>query len=210
MPRYRLAAEKLQRVQMHVRERLMIRRDGGLQQAFPKAATLWPSRLQMSCRLDRDAIDLGRPQLSDGGGNGGCHAEDQIERPRHRATDRPSIHQYLANERHRTVGIGQVCPFCRQWIRTSLARPLPPIGALKVQVDQDHRTAPARSHARASTWAQSAERVSSSWVFSAAKSATQRVFNWRIAPKALSPGQRCGTIVGRKIFFFFRMVDSSP
>jgi hypothetical protein len=38
----------------------------------------------------------------------------------------------------------------------------------------------------------------------------QRVFNRRTVAKADSFGQRCDSIVGRKIFFFFRMVDSSP
>jgi hypothetical protein len=107
MSRYRLAAEKLQCMQMHVREGLIVSPDGGLQQSFPEAATLGPSRLQMSRRLDRDPIDLGRPQLRDRSRNRRRHAEDQIERPRQRATDRPSIHQYLANERHRALGIGR-------------------------------------------------------------------------------------------------------
>jgi hypothetical protein len=38
----------------------------------------------------------------------------------------------------------------------------------------------------------------------------QRVFNRHTVTKAFSPGQRWDSIVGRKIFFFFRMVHSSP
>ena len=101
--------------------------------------------------------------------------------------------------------------FCRQRVCTSLAGALPPIRTLKVQVDQDHRAAPralacAGVHLEPTATRGSRRRAT----FSAAKIATQRVFNWRTVAKALSPGQRCGTIVGRRIFFFFRMVDSSP
>jgi hypothetical protein len=38
----------------------------------------------------------------------------------------------------------------------------------------------------------------------------QRVFNWRTVAKVFSPGQRCDSIVGRKIFFFFRMSIRLP
>lgn len=104
-----LAAEKLQCMQMHVCERLIIRGYGEPPRGLPKTATLGPSRIQMSRLLGRNPINLGRRQLRDRGRNRGCRAENQIGRPRHRATDRPIVHQNLTNERH--------CPRFRARVR---------------------------------------------------------------------------------------------
>ena len=62
---------------------------------------------------------------------------------RHSATDAPSLHQNLAQERSRALH----CEKCRRSIDTrrsiiAVAHPTPPIRALKVQIQQQYWAAP--------------------------------------------------------------------
>jgi hypothetical protein len=129
-------------VEMDIRERLIICADGRAKQPFPETAALGPTCLQVSALLNGDAIDLGHSHLNDGRRYRGGHAENQIERARHRAADRPCVHQDLANEGHRATGVPQARAFREQKIDTTLACALPPLGTLKVQVDKEHRASP--------------------------------------------------------------------
>jgi hypothetical protein len=132
---------------MDIRERPIIRADGRLKQAFPEIATLGPPGLKVSALLHSDAIDLWYSHVNDGFRYWGGHAENQIESARHRATDRPCVHQDLANERHCTLSVPAASAFQEQRIGAAPAYALPPIGTLKVQVDKEHRASP-RSLAR--------------------------------------------------------------
>ena len=61
MTRLCLAAEKLQRVQMHVREGIVVLGNGCLEKAVPKGATLFPTRADRRGLGRDDSIDgLGR------------------------------------------------------------------------------------------------------------------------------------------------------
>ena len=138
---------------MDIRERLIIRADGRPKQPFPETAALGPPRLQVSALLRGYAIDLGNSHLNDGRRDRGGHAENQIERARHRAADCPCVHQDLANQQCGALGLRRVRGFREQRIAPPLACALPPLGALKIQVDEKDRAAPrplayARVHLR--------------------------------------------------------------
>jgi len=127
---------------MDIRERLIIRTDGRLKQLFPKTAALRPPRLEMSGLFYSDAIDLARSHLDDSSRDRRGHAKDEIERARHRATDRPGVHQDLAQERRLELDFRRLRGIREQIIGTSLARAPPTLGALKIQVDEKDRAAP--------------------------------------------------------------------
>jgi hypothetical protein len=129
-------------VQIDIRERLVIRADGCLKQPLPKATALVPACLQVSGLLHGDAINLRGSHLGDSGRERGRHTEDEIKRARHGAADRQGGQQDLANERHRARGVRRVRAFREQNIGTSLARALPPLWALKVQIDEEDRAPP--------------------------------------------------------------------
>jgi hypothetical protein len=132
---------------MDIREGLIIRADSRPKQPFPETASLGAPRLQVSALLRGDAIDLGHSHLNDRRRYRGGHAENQIQRARHRAANRPCVHQNLANERNRAVGVRRFRAFREQRIGTSMACALPPLKTLKVQVDKEHWALP-RARAR--------------------------------------------------------------
>ena len=167
-------------MEMDIRERLIIRTDGCLKQPFPKAAAFRPTRLQVSRLLEGDAIYSRGSHLNEGGRDRRGHSKDQIERARRRSADRQGIHQDLANKQCGALGLRRVRDLREQRSGSPLACALPPLGALKIQVDEGGlASAPARSHARAGYHLRPQRRKRlvgpCRGAVSAAKSAMQRV-----------------------------------
>jgi hypothetical protein len=134
---------------MDIRERLIIRTDGCLKQPFPKAAAFRPTRLQVSSLLKGDAIYFRGSHLDEGRRNRRRHSKYQIERARCRSADRQGIHQDLPDKQYGALGLWRVRGLREQRIGPLLTRALPPLGALKIQVDEKDRAAPRPlAHAR--------------------------------------------------------------
>jgi hypothetical protein len=129
-------------VEMDIRERLIICTDSGLQQARPKASALGPARLDAWRLPDGDALKIRRTHLKDRRQDRRGNSEDQIERARHGPPDRPGVDQDLAKERSRTLDFGRVLIFAWQRVAVPLTRAFPPIGTLKVEIQEQHRAAP--------------------------------------------------------------------
>ena len=82
-------------------KRFVIRADRRQQQPLPKHAALFPARPQISSMYHRQLIKLGHGEICDRRAHTRLHAENEASHMRHRATDAPRFHQYLAQERSR-------------------------------------------------------------------------------------------------------------
>src|SRR3984957_9625625 len=113
---------------MDIRECLIIRTDGCLKQPFPKAAAFGPTRFYVPSLLGCDAIYVRRSQLDDDGGDRRGHPEDQIERARHRAANRPSVYQDFTDEGHQALVVRPPGTVRGERVLQALACALPPFG----------------------------------------------------------------------------------
>ncbi len=127
---------------MDFRKCLIIRADSRTEKVPPETAALWPPRLEFSTLFRRDTIDFGYAHLDDGRRYRGRHTKDQIERPRHRAADGPSVHQDLPNKRHVAVVLQPARTLRRLRDPYTLACALPPLRTLKVEIDKEHWASP--------------------------------------------------------------------
>lgn len=126
-------------MEMHCKERFVIRTNSGLQEVLPKDCVFFPPRPEVSRVVDRYLVHLSNCELRNLLAYARRHAEEEVCSSGHRSTEVPHFHQDFPQKRRRLRLIdqfrrGRGTGNCNPLLRDTL----PPIEAVEIQIDQQH------------------------------------------------------------------------
>jgi len=141
MSGYGLASEKLQGVQMYVRERVFAYGRQRFQESQPKCPILLPARPHQRCIFIHDTVDTLCGEARDHLRHSRGHAKEDACGTRIDARDTPGLEQNRAQQRHHLEHPEKRGGRIERGDRVSFGGPLPPIELVEVQVQEQHGAA---------------------------------------------------------------------